>query len=204
MKYLIYTICLFLSSFQISALTLKSGDVLLISFNCYECRVIESETNSDFSHSGVVIKDENGNIKIGQSLGFVALYDLPSFLKNRTPNTKAFVYRPLELLNSENKNIDLDMFKIFQTEFKGALFDSNYLWNNIDKNGRELLYCSEFIAKFLDHFLKVPTTPFPLTYSKNRDYWFQYFKGKIPEGELGNSPVSFSRDSRFQFIGTID
>ncbi len=188
------------------ALDLQNGDVLLISFNCYECRVIESETNSKFSHSGVVIKDENHQIRIGQSLGFVALYPLDQFLKNKTPGTNVSVYRPKEFLKlsvADKASLEERMLNIFNSTYKGAPFDEKYLWNNFDSKGRELLYCSEFIAKFLDHFLSTATVPYPLTYTKNEDYWKQYFKGAIPEGELGNSPSSFSHDDRFTFVGNL-
>jgi len=191
---------------QTFALDLQSGDVLLISFNCYECRVIESETNSKFSHSGVVIKNENGEIRIGQSLGFVALYPIDQFLKNRTPGTSVSVYRPKEFLKkspAEMADLESNMISVFNSAFKGLPFDVRYLWNNYDAKGRELLYCSEFIAKFLDHFLNQPTVPYPLTYKKNEAYWLNYFKGDIPEGVLGNSPASFSHDDRFTFVGTL-
>ncbi|MGZ3789552.1 MAG: YiiX/YebB-like N1pC/P60 family cysteine hydrolase [Bacteriovorax sp.] len=188
------------------ALELQNGDVLLISFNCYECRVIESETNSKFSHSGVIIKNEAHEIRVGQSLGFVALYPLDQFLKNKTPGTSVSVYRPKEFLNLKDldrTSLEERMLSVFNSSFKGAPFDVKYLWDNFDENGRELLYCSEFIAKFLDHFLGVATVPFPLTYKKNEAYWSQYFHGMIPEGVLGNSPASFSHDERFAFVGNL-
>jgi len=188
------------------ALELQNGDVLLISFNCYECRVIESETDSKFSHSAVIIKNENHEIRVGQSLGFVALYPLGEFLKNKTPGTNVSVFRPKEFQNLkiEDRNfLEEKMIAIFNSNFKGAPFDEKYLWNNFDVKGRELLYCSEFIAKYLDHFLETSTVPYPLTYKKNEDYWLKYFKGVIPEGELGNSPASFSRDPRFIFVGNL-
>ncbi len=193
-------------SFNLYALVVRSGDVLLISFNCYECKVIESETNSFFSHSGIVIRDEKNRLMIGQSLGSVALYSLEEFTKNKTPGTNISVYRPKDFIamtDLDFQNLEKNMLEIFNLRFKGLLFDSKYIWNNVDDKGRELLYCSEFIAKFLDHFLKSPTIPYPLTYTKNYDYWFKYFNGDIPEGELGNSPASFSRDDRFILIGTI-
>lgn len=202
-------IFLLLSLFTLSdllAFELKSGDVLLISFNCYECRVIESETNSQFSHSGVIIKNEAREIRVGQSLGFVALYPIDQFLKNITPGSNVAVYRPKEFLDQsagEQKLLEQKMLKVFNTHFKGAPFDTRYIWDNFDSSGRELLYCSEFIAKFLDHFLNYPTVPYPLTYKKNEQYWLNYFKGNIPEGVLGNSPASFSHDDRFVFIGNL-
>jgi hypothetical protein len=207
MKFLIFIATIvILASFEAFSIELKNGDVLLISFNCYECRVIESETNSKFSHSGVIIKNENHEIRVGQSLGFVALYPIDQFLKNKTPGTTVAVYRPKELLNlspSESSALEERMLSVFNSVFKGLPFDERYLWNNFDSKGRELLYCSEFIAKFLDHFLGKPTIPYPLTYKKNESYWFQYFKGNIPEGELGNSPYSFSQDDRFTFVGNL-
>lgn len=199
------TVVLFtLLNFSVHGLELKSGDVLLISFNCYECRMIESETNSPFSHSGVVVIDSNKEIKVAQSLGFVALYPMDKFLKNKTPGTNVAVYRPKEftqLENYERLNLEAKMLEIFNQDFKGAPFDVRYLWDNFDKSGRELLYCSEFIAKYLDRFLGIATIPFPISYKKNEQYWFQYFKGDIPVNAYGNSPASFSQDDRFIFIG---
>lgn len=186
--------------------SLNSGDVLLISFNCYECRVIESETNSLFSHSGVIVKNEKKEIRVGQSIGFVALYSVDEFLKNKTPGTLVSVYRPKEFIHltgAEQSSLEQRMLETFNLNFKGAPFDVRYIWNNFDRQGRELLYCSEFIAKFLDHFLGAPTIPFPLSYKKNEQYWFKYFKGDIPEGTLGNSPASFTKDDRFVFLGNL-
>jgi hypothetical protein len=207
-KFVIALILSLISMHFAHALDLQNGDVLLMSFNCYECKVIESETQSTFSHSGVVIKDETHQIKIGQSLGFVALYNLDQFVKNKTPGTTISVYRPKEFLKlseqlEEKKSLEERMLNLFNSTYKGAPFDEKYLWNNFDDKGRELLYCSEFIAKFLDHFLGQATIPYPLSYKKNEAYWRHYFKGVIPEGELGNSPASFSHDDRFVFVGTL-
>jgi hypothetical protein len=192
-------------SFTLNALELQSGDFILISFNCYECRVIEAETNSLFSHSGVVIKGAKNEIFVAQSLTTVHLSSLQDFLKNKTPGTKASVFRSFELenrLNSQEK--EQNMRDVFAQKFLGLPFDSKYLWNNFDDQGRELLYCSEFVAKFLDYFLSTPSILFPLSYSKNYSYWFKYFDGQIPEGEIGNSPASLAKDSRFHLVGILN
>lgn len=207
MKKYLFLIVLFVFRLNhLFAFELKSGDVLLISFNCYECRVIESETNSKFSHSGVIVKNEQNELRVAQSLGAVALYPMEQFLKKITPGSTVSVYRPrqfIDLNSAEQKNLDHKMLEIFNAVFKGAPFDMRYIWDNFDKAGRELLYCSEFVAKFLDHFLNTPTIPYPLTYKKNEQYWSQYFKGDIPEGVLGNSPASFAHDDRFIFVGDL-
>ncbi len=202
-------IVLFCFSSAISALELRDlegGDVVLLSLNCYECRMIESETESTFSHSGVVIIDELGTKKIAQSLGRLDKFSLADFTKNKTPGTKVHVYRPRDFKNLhkfERLNLEKSMLDTFNEKYKNAPFDSKYLWNNFTSNGVELLYCSEFIAKFLDHFLTKKTVPFPISYKKHFDYWQTYFKGIVPEGEIGNSPAAFSRDARFEFIGTL-
>lgn len=185
---------------------LRAGDVVLLSLNCYTCRMIESETDSAFSHSGVVVIDETGRTRIAQSLGRLDHFSFVEFTKGITPGTVVHVYRPREFKNlSAKKRMELhqNMIDVFNEKFKNAPFDNKYLWNNFNELGIEQLYCSEFIAKFLDHFLSKKTITFPITYKKNLDYWTKYFKGVVPEGELGNSPVSFARDERFEFIGTI-
>lgn len=168
--------------------------------------MIESETESLFSHSGVVILDEAGNVKIGQSIGRVAMDSFADFTKNKTPGTFVHVYRPKELSKLSEVQYDkltMSMLDTFNTQFKGAPFDSKYVWNNYNAKGEELLYCSEFIAKFLDNFLTSKTKLAPISYSKHYDYWYKYFRGNVPVNEMGNSPASFSRDSRFEFIGKI-
>ena len=208
MKILILLLLVLLSnnSFALKVSDLQVGDVVLLSLNCRECRVIESETNSLFSHSGVVIKDQDKSIKIAQSLGRVALFSFEDFARNITPKTFVHVYRPRELRQLSSKHLSLledNMLRVFNEKFLGAPFDSKYIWDNYNALGEELLYCSEFIAKFLDNFLKEKTTTQFTSYNKHYDYWFKYFKGEIPENELGNSPAAFSKDNRFDFIGTI-
>lgn len=203
MKKFIFIITYFCISLNVLALELKTGDAILISFNCYECRVIESETNSKFSHSGVIFKLPNGELKVAQALGKVHLINLQEFLKYKTPNTKASIYRSKEIDLKSNNNLYQSMLSVFEEKFLGLKFDSKYYWNNVDESGNELLYCSEFVAKFLDHFMSSSTVPYPLSYQKNYDYWFKYFKGSIPEGELGNSPQSIADDKRFFYLGDI-
>lgn len=208
MKTMILSIILTISTnvFALELSDLSGGDIVTLSLNCYECRMIESETESAFSHSGVVLIDEQGRTRIAQSLGRLDHFSLAEFTKNITPGTKVHVYRPRELKGLDKKSrtmLDKNMLDTFNEKFKNAPFDSKYLWNNFNSQGVELLYCSEFIAKFLDHFLAQKTIPFPISYKKNYVYWMAYFKGIVPEGELGNSPASFSRDARFEFIGTL-
>ena len=194
------------SAFGLTIQDLRPGDVVLLSLNCYECRMIESETESLFSHSGVVLFDEAGKLKIAQSLGKVDVATYADFTNNITPGTFVHVYRPRDLKNltaNARAILQKSILDTFNEKYKNAPFDGKFLWNNVNAKGVELLYCSEFIAKFLDNFLSQKTIPLPISYKKNYGYWAKLFKGNVPDGELGNSPAAFSRDARFEFIGKI-
>ncbi len=208
MKTLILFIAALVSTnvFALTVSDLRSGDVILLSLNCIECRVIESETNSLFSHSGVIVFDQDQKMKVAQSIGNVALFSYADFTRNITPGTFVHVYRPREFKSlslTKKAMLEKSMLDVFNEKYRGAPFDSKYIWNNFNAQGVELLYCSEFIAKFLDNFLTQKTSISVISYNKHYDYWTRYFKGNVPENELGNSPASFSRDNRFEFIGTI-
>ena len=208
MKTLILFIAALVSTnvFALTVSDLRSGDVILLSLNCIECRVIESETNSLFSHSGVIVFDQDQKMKVAQSIGNVALFSFADFTRNITPGTFVHVYRPREFKSlslTKKAMLEKSMLDVFNEKYRGAPFDSKYIWNNFNAQGVELLYCSEFIAKFLDNFLTQKTSISVISYNKHYDYWTRYFKGNVPENELGNSPASFSRDNRFEFIGTI-
>jgi hypothetical protein len=72
----------------------------------------------------------------------------------------------------------------------GRGFDDDYLWDNMDENGHELLYCSEMIQKTLNHVLEHPLRPVSLDYSRMWNFWSEYFDGRVPQGLPGNSPAS--------------
>lgn len=194
------------NAFGLTVKDLQTGDVVLLSLNCIECRVIESETESLFSHSGVIVVDQDGRKRVGQSLGSVALFSYEDFTRNITPGTFVHVYRAREFKKLNPMQVSMlekTMLDTFNEKYRGLPFDSKYIWNNFNNKGQEMLYCSEFIAKFLDNFIAKKTVPSIISYKKHYDYWSKYFKGMVPENELGNSPASFSRDDRFEFVGTI-
>jgi hypothetical protein len=92
------------------------------------------------------------------------------------------------------------MEKVFNRDFKGLGFDPEYRWNNFQADGSELLYCSEYITKFLNRFLSKKIIPKAMDYSNNWDYWFNYFNGDVPQGEAGNSPADFYFSKDFKKI----
>lgn len=182
------------------ALEYQVGDVIVQSFDCYECRLIQSETNSPFVHSGVVLKDAQGELKVAEALGPVALVPLKKFLSRGKLNA---IYRSKELsrLSSDEKSKLLqEMLETFSSQFAGLAFDNDFLWDNRNSQGQETFYCAEFVAKFLNHFLQTSILPEPMSYKKNYEQWQRIFRGRVPEGLPGLSPSFFTRSSLFEEV----
>ncbi len=170
---------------------LKPGDVILIELRCYSCPIIADETESRFSHSGVYLGLVNNQPQVAQALGPVHMTSLDSFLSKRVKNSKALVLRPSVEMNTS------DLVTEFNRHWRGIPFDSNYTWDD------EKLYCSEFVAKFLETFLGAVLPPQPLDFSRNWDFWNRVMN-PVPQGELGNSPGDLERSSQFIHVGEID
>lgn len=199
MRFFVFFILLF--SFLPSwAFEFQVGDVIVQSFDCYECRLIQSETNSPFVHSGVVLKDAQGEWKVAEALGPVGLTPLKTFWSRGKLNA---VYRSKELsgLSSyERGALQTQMLNVFSSQFMGRSFDNDFLWDNHDAQGNETYYCAEFVAKFLNQFLQTSILPEPMSYQKHYDLWLKIFRGKVPEGLPGLSPASLTRSQFFQEI----
>lgn len=175
---------------------LKNLDIILIPINCQSCFYIAKENDSEFSHSGVVIK-ESGKIQILQALNGVEKVSLEKFLSLKDAKRKALVLR----LKSHPQNNTSDILSIFDKQFNHLRFDHDYLWDNLDQSGREELYCSEFVAKFLNQFLKNNSIqPVKMHFDKYPEFWSKYFKGNIPYGLPGISPGDLERDSHFEKV----
>jgi hypothetical protein len=192
---------------------LHAGDVVLIALHCYVCRVISETTDSPYNHSGLILDTDLGlSSRVAQSLQSTQDLSLSEFLHQAGKTSPVKILRPRELANSfkadreayESSTVLLN--RVFAQEMLGRAFDDNYLWNNVDADGNELLYCSEMIQKTLNHVLARPLTTTALDYSRHWDFWLNYFDGKVPQGEPGNSPASLANADQLMtiFEGTLD
>lgn len=186
---------------------LKSGDVLLLELDCYSCQRIASETGSRFSHSGVVLRSQkSGEFVVAEALGSVKTVSLKEFTSRSAPGASVLVMRSFELERlHERRGTPLaeEMRLTFRGSFDGLKFDRLYLWDRVDEQGRPMLYCSEFVAKFLNIFVQDDFSPRPLDFSHNWDFWARYYDGDVPQGQPGNSPGDFERDPRLYEVGEI-
>jgi hypothetical protein len=186
---------------------LKSGDILLQELNCASCQRIASETGSRFSHSAVVIRSqETGDFVVVEALGSVKELPLREFVERSAPGASVQVMRSFEFeayLSKWGSRIEDRLTKTYYNSFDGLGFDRLYLWDRVDEQGRPMLYCSEFVVKFLNHFLEDDFSARPLDFSQNWDFWQNYYQGDVPQGTPGNSPGDLERDSKLYEVGEI-
>ena len=171
------------------SLKLRSGDILLQPLHCWACNLIEAETESEFSHIGVVTKVVDGVVFVGEAFTKVREVTLDEFNSKTQKGLKLKVMRPYFISD--------DLSKIFDSKFKDLPYDSGYLWNDDE------IYCSELLYKLFESLNMVTPKALPMTFTHNREYWFKYFKGNIPDGIIGISPRDFDDEKLFKFIGHI-
>lgn len=170
-------------------LDFKSGDVLLVSLNCYTCALIERSTNGPYSHSGLIIK-RGKQVYVAQALGPVHMLELSTFLAQTKPGTLVAHLRP-------QNSFSLNDIERAYAHFEGTPFDRDYLWDD------EKLYCSEFIAKFFNFLRPGSLFPSPIEYGEDDEIWRNLLGSRYNGGELGNSPVSLLHDPFFKLMGTF-
>lgn len=182
-----------LITFSAMAKTLRPGDVILQPMRCYLCRMIEVHEQSIYSHMGVVV-EVNSEVWVGESLGAVRLVKLADFLSKGDSTRPHLIIRPKE-------NVPFKLKEAI-TPLLGSEYDHDFRWDNLGRDGREALYCSELVAKLLNQFLVQNLPTKIMDYSLNREAWERYFGGNVPDGMPGNSPGDFEKSKQFNHLGT--
>lgn len=177
-----------------SAEALRIGDVLLQPKKCYLCRMIEEHESTSFSHMGVVIKGGQ-NPQIAEALGDVHVIPLDKFLQ------QGDLTRAVKVLRLKERAF-LPLRDGIMT-WLGAEYDRDFQWDNFDEQGRERVYCSEFITKLLNPYLKDQIPTKIMNYDLNREAWWRYFNGRVPDGLPGNSPADFEKSDLFETVGVF-
>lgn len=190
------------NAFAVTGQELHSGDILLQPLNCYLCNAIEQEENSIYSHSGVVLINNQKEAWVLESIGGKGIVTLREFLARTQKKQMVRVVRPREF--AEQPVSFERLFAEFQKNFFPVAFDSEMLWDNVNAEGSEPLYCSEFVAKFLAKFMRVPYSTKPMHYALNRPFWIEYFKGNVPDGKPGIAPSDFLNSQLSMDLGELE
>ncbi len=192
-----FVLTLFFLRSQTFAQNIQSADVIVQSFDCMECRLIQDETNSPYVHSGIIVRDRDGILKVAEALGPVSLTPLSKFLARGKINS---IFRSKEIQaysQSEFQDFDKKLSQTFFDSFWKLPFDNDFLWDNKTSDGKETLYCAEFVSKILNRFLNEAIEPTPMSYKKNYEAWKKIFRGNVPDGLPGISPSYFPRSDKF-------
>lgn len=186
--------CLFLLVFfSLSAWAdFRVGDIILQPRRCFVCSLIEAQEQSSFSHMSVVVKIEQERVLVADSLTQVRVQGLKAFLSEGDPTRGHKVFRFKEKLQGT-------LWESVEP-LLGAEFDGAFLWDNLGRDGREALYCSEFVTKAVNNHLKRKFPTKPMDYSVNRDIWDRLFGGSAPHGLPGNSPADFEKSKLLKLV----
>lgn len=199
---LFITFIFLLTSSAHSRVELKVGDILLQPTDCWSCTLIEEQEDTIYSHIGIVLSVNP--IMVAEARGKVQLLSLKEFNKITQKNQSIAVLR---FRNSravaELESNQEELMELFKREFEGLKYDHDFIWNNLDQNGREMLYCSEMVAKLLQAFMGLEPIVKRMRFDKNVEQWKKYFKGEPPNGKWGNAPADFDRSELFYTVGEL-
>lgn len=176
------------------AFDFRSGDVILQPLKCYLCGLIEQHENSSFAHLGIVIEVAPKEVWVAESLGKVKMIRLSEFLAKGDKTRPHKLIRPREQVRFALREALEPLI--------GADYDHDFRWDNLGRDGREALYCSELVTKLLNPFLQNDIPTKLMDYTQNAEAWSRYFRGNVPQGLPGNSPGDFERSPLFVEVAT--
>ncbi len=202
----IVLIALALISFTVKAQGLQTGDILLQPLYCRLCELIEAEEQSIYSHMGLVIQRETETYVIESFGSGVKIVTFAEFNKKTQRGQKLLHLRfkdPAMAKYISSTQTDLTLLLRFKSKYEGLKYDEKFLWNNIDENGKEKLYCSELVVKLLNEVMVWDYPIKRMHFSQYFEEWDRYFGGYTPVDEWGNSPGDFEKSSQFIHLGEI-
>jgi hypothetical protein len=183
--------------------SLKVGDLLLQPLDCWTCSLIEAEERTIYSHMGVVVAT-TPEVLVAEAKGTVRKLPLERFQAATEKGQRIAVLRYHHPgLVQELEQRATEFLGFFDAHFEGAAYDDKFLWHNVGADGRELLYCSELVAKLIQRFLGLEPIVKRMHFNQNRELWARFFSGSIPDGEWGNSPADYERSHLFVKVGEL-
>jgi hypothetical protein len=185
-----------------AAVDLKVGDILLQPLDCWTCTLIEEEEDTIYSHIGIVLSVNP--VMVAESRGKVQLVSLQAFnsITQKGQNIAVLRFQNEKAVDYFQQNQNR-LLSVFRSDFEGLKYDHDFLWNNFDKNGNQMLYCSEMVAKLLQAFMGLEPLVKRMHFKHNLDQWQRYFKGNPPDGQWGNHPADFGRSELFYTVGEL-
>lgn len=220
-QYLLLTFCIFFLVFVScqsgetdettipTGFQLQEGDLLFQDEDCGRfCDAIEAVTEGihgyEFSHIGLLMKDDSGSLKVMEAITKgVMLTPLDSFL-NRTHDTSGLPKVIVGRLKSEYQKALIPKAIDFIHSKMDAPYDFEFVIDN------DSYYCSELIHlafQYANNNEPIFETP-PMTFKEpdtdvTFPIWVTYYQqlGKpIPEGKIGLNPGSMSKSPFIEIV----
>jgi uncharacterized protein YycO len=196
------------NSERIDSFELQNGDLLFQDVDCGElCDAIETVTEGydsyNFSHVGIIAKDEKDNILVIEAVSAgVKATDISSFL-NRSVDENNMPKVVVGRLKESCRGLIPDALE-HASDLKGRPYDRIFAIDN------EAYYCSELIYEiFLEANDKKPVFELqPMTFKDPAtdevlSVWREYFdelRIPVPQGQPGINPGAISRSPLLNII----
>ncbi len=182
---------LILTSFSLDASAIEAGDILLQPLKCWSCSLIEQQENSEFSHVGIYL----GQDQVAEAyFDKVKIVSLAEFMKKTDPARFVLVRRLVVQPDEFEAKLRLEVDKLL-----GLTYDRWFLWDN-DK-----IYCSELVYKVLAPIVELrDLSPKGMLFDVNPEHWDRYFRDQTPRGQLGISPEDFNLSSDFISVEKLE
>jgi hypothetical protein len=178
-KLLIWCIVYLLPTSYFCETNFCSGDIIFQNLQSGFGDGVQSSTNSEWAHVGIIVEEHNGLFVIEATFpGGVRIIPLNRFLKNC--RYRYSVIRPT-FLTSQQIHKMIQRAKLHL----GKPYDKYFVIDNVEK-----IYCSELVYDAINYSTgeKILSTH-PMDFKPAWDYWKKYFgEHPIPQGEPGISP----------------
>lgn len=195
---------------------LKTGDIILQPLQCAPCSLIEGETQSIYSHVGVIIVNQGNDPVVSDQVNvleatspFSKLTPLNEFLSHSERGQNVQIKRLTEWKHLSARQYQKINHKILSSlsRWIHVPYDHAYRLERDGHSETDSLYCSELVMKLLNPFLSQPITPTPMHFTYHREEWEKYFARfgvMIPDGKLGLSPGDLDRSQLFERVPPLD
>ena len=196
------------NSARVDSFDLRKGDLLFQDVDCPElCDAIETVTqgynNYNFSHVGIIARDEKGNISVIEAVSAgVSVTDISSFL-NRSADRNNMPKVVVGRLKRPYRGLITAALE-YAAELKGKSYDKTFAVNNDAYYCSELVYEVFMLANDRQPLFELQPMTFkdPVT-GQTLDVWKEYFAQlgvPVPQGEPGINPGGISRSAVLDIV----
>jgi hypothetical protein len=178
-------------SWSAHATELQNGDLIFMSWPCYECSLIEKTTGSPFSHSAILYQNAAGVWMAIMAVEPMVQEVTVDFLKAKA--LKPLVFMRMKTIGHQKLAMQA---AVVAHSFIGTAFDGKMEW------GAEKLYCAELIYfSFLEANNGEPVfIARPMSFEPYFSQWKDVLGYNPPEGQTGVNPGDLAKSSLLKII----